>query len=199
MTPLQEFQYKAETTPDGILGRKTLKAGAVFLGITPMQAVHFFAQCSHETAGFRHFKENLNYSASTLLRVFGKYFDEYEAEEYERQPEAIANIVYANRLGNIQSGDGWKYRGRGAIQLTGKKNYKNFSKYAGVNFIDYPDRVADQFAFESALFFFETNNLFDLCIDTEPYTVKKLTRRINGGYNGLKHRIELTQKYATYI
>ncbi len=201
MNPLETFQMKIGTSPDGDFGPMTFRKGKKYLSISDIEAVHFFAQCAHETAGFKMFKENLNYSADGLLKVFGKYFNEENVTEYARNPEKIANRVYANRMGNgdEQSGDGWKYKGRGAIQLTGKNNYEKFSENQGVGFISNPDLVETDYAFESAIHFFNVNNLFSICTDLTEETVKKLTKRINGGYNGLDHRIELTNKYSNYI
>lgn len=150
----------------------------------------FLAQCGHESGGFRVRTENLNYSAKALDAVFGKYFKKAgrSATKYERQPELIANIVYADRMGNgdTESGDGWKHRGRGYIQLTGKNNYDSFSSYIGVEMdetIEYLDTV--QGALESACWFWKENNLNKYADEGD---VKGMTKRINGGYNGLKDR-----------
>jgi len=203
MNPLQRLQEKAGIEPDGIFGKNTFKHCSKVLGIDKhSKAVHFWAQVGHETGNFKHFEENLNYSSDALLRVFGRYFkDREEANNYAREPEKIASKVYANRMGNgdEESMDGWKYRGRGALQLTGKNNYKSFSDYLGVDVIKNPNLVVDKYAFESAMFFFDSNNLWQICLGgLDEKTIKKLTKRINGGYNGIEHRIELTNKYATY-
>ena len=202
MTPLQLIQQKAGTTPDNDFGPKSFAAINDLLGITDLQGAHFWAQVAHETAMFRRFEENLNYSAKGLLSVFGKYFySENQAEAYERQPEQIANRVYANRMGNgdEDSGDGWKYRGRGALQLTGKNNYAAFTQATGIDHIGYPDAVANEFAFDSAVWFFKSNNLFAICQDLTNPTITRLTKRINGGTNGIQHRTELTHTYAAFI
>ena len=152
---------------------------------------------------YKAFSENLNYSASGLSKIFGKYFPGDLEEEYARKPEKIASRVYGNRMGNgdEESGDGWKYRGRGALQLTGKNNYTAFAKYLDKpEILDNPDLVANEYAFESAMFFFDKNNLWSICdkgIDSN--TITKLTRRINGGTNGLDHRKNLTLKYYEYV
>ena len=203
MNALQLLQQKAGTTPDGKFGPATFAAAKQLLGLTDNRAVHFFAQCCHESGHFKYFSENLNYSADALLRVFGKYFkDQAQAEAYARQPEKIANRVYANRMGNgdESTGDGWKYRGRGAIQLTGKNNYVQFAQHIGNHaLIVAPDAVETDYAFDSALYFFNANNLWEICdrgiTDAE---VTALTRRINGGFNGLGERIKLTEQYAAY-
>ena len=203
MNALQLLQQKAGVTPDGKFGPMTFKAAASVLHLTDVRAVHFFAQCAHETGMFAKFEENLNYSAGALVAVFGKYFTVEEAEEYARQPERIANRVYADRMGNggTTSGEGWKYRGRGALQLTGKNNYRDFaSSIQSLTLLDNPDAVATDYAFESARWFFDKNGLWTICDQgTDDNVVKALTRRINGGYNGLEHRVQLTKKYAGYI
>jgi putative chitinase len=197
------LQEKIGSTPDGIFGPNTLRKAMEFYKMTPERAAHFFAQTAHETGEYRLFSENLNYSSKGLQAVFGKYFPGNLEESYARQPEKIANRVYGNRMGNgdEESGDGWKYRGRGALQLTGKNNYKAFSEYLDKpEILDNPDLVTEEYAFESALFFFERNNLWSICdkgINED--SIKKLTRRINGGYNGLEHREKLTKKYYRWL
>ena len=156
---------------------------------------HFFSQILHESGCMRFNMENLNYSSKALRAVFGKYFKTKEqADAYARKPEKIANRVYADRMGNgsESSGDGWKYRGRGLIQLTGKNNYKAFAKWMGDDTIlDDPDRVATDYAVHSAVFFWDKNNLNKIA-DKDDAT--KMTKRINGGLNGLSHRKELLNK-----
>lgn len=197
------LQEKIGSTPDGIFGPNTLRKAMEFYKMTPERAAHFFAQTAHETGEYRLFSENLNYSSKGLQAVFGKYFPGNLEESYARQPEKIANRVYGDRMGNgdEESGDGWKYRGRGALQLTGKNNYKAFSEYLEKpEILDNPDLVTEEYAFESALFFFERNNLWSICdkgINED--SIKKLTRRINGGYNGLEHREKLTKKYYRWL
>lgn len=158
---------------------------------THLRCAHFLAQVLHESTRLSRVRENLNYSKTGLRKTFPKYFSEQQAVDYARQPERIANRVYANRLGNGDeaSGDGWKYRGRGLIQLTGKDNYQRFSDWIGDDVVTHPDRVASRYAVECALFFWERNNLNALA---DADDVNTLTRRINGGYNGLQDRVELT-------
>ena len=197
------LQEKIGVTADGAFGPNTLRAGMAFYEMTPYRAAHFFGQTGHETAAFKLFSENLNYSASGLSKIFGKYFPGDLEKVYAREPEKIASRVYGNRMGNgnEESGDGWKYRGRGALQLTGKNNYTAFAKYLDrPEILDNPDLVATEYAFESAMFFFDKNNLWSICdkgIDSN--TITKLTRRINGGTNGLDHRKVLTLKYYEYV
>jgi len=156
---------------------------------TPVRQAMFLSQIAHESGNFCHVSENLNYSVNGLRSVFGKYFpNDNLAAEYARKPEKIANRVYANRMGNAEesSGDGWKYRGRGLIQLTGKNNYTAFSLAADNNALLEPELVSEpELAVQSAGWFWDTNGLNALA-DTG--SVKRVTRRINGGYNGLEDR-----------
>jgi putative chitinase len=162
---------------------------------TPQRIAAFLAQCGHESGGWTVFEENLNYSAKGLNGIFKKYFPTLEsALPYERKPEMIANKVYGGRMGNgpESSGDGYKYRGRGPIQLTGKSNYTQFAKDMfddWQNVIENPDWVtADRdFALMSAIWFWNKNGL-NKWADTGD--IKELTRRINGGYIGLEDRIK---------
>jgi predicted chitinase len=162
---------------------------------TRLRLAHFFAQVLHESGSMRFDMENLNYSSDALRRVFGKYFPTAEdADACARNPEKIANRVYANRMGNgdERSGDGWKYRGRGLIQLTGRSNYKAFADWIGdPRVMDDPDLVAIEYAVHSAVFFWVRNDLNRLADNDD---VVGVTTRINGGVNGLAHRRELLNK-----
>jgi putative chitinase len=161
---------------------------------TPKRIAAFLAQCGHESGGWVIFEENLNYSAQGLNGIFKKYFPTIEsAQPYARQPEKIANKIYANRMGNgsEESGDGFKYRGRGPIQLTGKSNYTAFAKEMfddWQNVVDNPDWVTEDkdFALMSAIWFWNKNKLNALA-DVED--IKLMTKKINGGYIGLDDRI----------
>ncbi len=201
---LKHLQTKIGVTADGAFGPGTLKAAAAFYKMTPERAAHFFGQTAHETGEFKLFSENLNYSKDGLKRTFGKYFPgETLAESYARNPEKIANRVYGSRMGNGDeaSGDGWKYRGRGALQLTGKANYEAFAKYLGTDeVVTNPDLVATKYAFESAMFFFERNKLWAICDQgINDTAILALTKRINGGTHGLEDRKAKTYKYYEYV
>ena len=200
---LKSLQERAGVAADGAFGPGTMKAAMVMLKLTPIRAAHFFAQTSHETGGFKAFSENLNYSAQGLQGIFGKYFPGNLEESYARQPEKIANRVYASRMGNGNeaSGDGWKYRGRGALQLTGKANYEAFAKYLGTNeIIENPDLVATKYSFDSAMFFFDRNKLWSICDQgINDTAILALTKRINGGTHGLDDRKVKTYKYYEYV
>ena len=130
---LISLQTKLGIAADGAFGPGTIKAAMAYYKMTPERAAHFFAQTAHESGGFKVFSENLNYSAQGLQGIFGKYFPGNLEESYARKPEKIANRVYASRMGNGDeaSGDGWKFRGRGALQTTGKDNYSQFAKHLG--------------------------------------------------------------------
>ncbi len=158
---------------------------------TPERVAAFIAQCAHESGGFKFLKENLNYRAESLLKVFPKYFKTLdEAKAYEKKPEKIANRIYGNRMGNgpEESGDGFRYCGRGLIQLTGKENYSWFAAS-----LEIPVEEASEYletfegAVQSACWFWETNNLNQWADKKDILT---LTKRINGGTIGLDDRIK---------
>jgi len=161
---------------------------------TPLRVAHFIAQCAHESGNFVFIKENLNYRAESLTKTWPRLFPTMEiARQYEKQPERIANRAYGNRMGNGDeaSGDGWRYCGRGLIQLTGKDNYTFFAGSLGISVEDAADYLATfEGAAQSACWYWEQNNLnrFADANDT-----KGLTRAINGGYLGLEDRIKHTQ------
>lgn len=156
---------------------------------TPLRQAHFLAQVAHESGGFKFVEENLNYSAKALYGVFRKYFPNLEAAEgYARQKQKIANKVYANRLGNGSeaSGDGWKYRGRGLIQLTGKANYQSFSNSAGIDAVANPEQVATpEYAMASACWYWQSRKINQYADADDLYMV---TKRVNGGTNGIESR-----------
>jgi putative chitinase len=200
---LINLQQKIGVTADGAFGPGTFKKAASYYKLSPARAAHFFAQTAHESGGFKTFSENLNYGAKGLRSIFGKYFPtDALARAYERQPQKIANRVYANRMGNGDeaSGEGWLYRGRGALQLTGKSNFKAFSDYIGrPDVMTNPDLVATELCFESALWFFDKNKLWSICDKgINDAAILALTKRINGGTHGLDDRRMKTKKYAQW-
>ncbi len=160
---------------------------------TPLRLAHFLAQCGHESGGFKAIIENLNYSTDGLKRIFGKYFPGDLAASYARQPEKIASRVYGSRMGNgdESTGEGYKFRGRGYIQLTGKSNYTNFAKFIGEDTVANPDLVATKYPLASAAFFFDSNKLWSICDKgADEATVTAVTKRVNGGTIGLPDRIK---------
>ena len=179
--------------PDAVIAQIPDTA-ARFNITTPLRLAHFLAQCGHESGGFKAVKENLNYSAKGLMGIFKKYFPTATmATAYERQPEKIANRVYASRMGNgnEHSGDGYKFRGRGYIQLTGKENYTRFDATVPENIVADPDLVATKYPLASAAFFFNSNKLWTICDQgATPNVVTAVTKRVNGGTIGLADRVK---------
>lgn len=201
---LVELQKKIGLKADGVFGPETFNAAVVYFKITPIQGAHFFGQTHHETGGFKLFSENLNYGAAGLKKTFKKYFpDDATAKKYERKPEMIANRVYGGRMGNgpEATGDGYKFRGRGALQLTGKDNYKQFATFIGKgDLLTNPDLVASLYAFESAIFYFKRNALWPVCAKgVDDATIKQVSIAVNGGTIGLDDRIIQTKKFAKWI
>lgn len=200
---LVKLQEKIGVKPDGSLGPATLKAAMKYFKLTKEETAHFFGQTAHETGGYNAFSENLNYSAKGLLTTFKKYFNETTAQQYARQPEKIASRVYANRMGNGNeaSKEGWIFRGRGALQTTGKGNYKAFSEsIKKPEIMTNPDLVATDYAFEAAKFFFDKNKLWDIAKKgVTDATILAITKKINGGTNGLEDRVSLTKRYYSWL
>jgi putative chitinase len=164
----------------------------------PLRLAHFLAQCGHESAGFKAVQENLNYSADGLKKIFPKYFPGNLAEGYARNPEKIASKVYGSRMGNGDetTKEGFKFRGRGYIQLTGKDNYTKFAKFIGEDTVGNPDLVATKYPLASAAFFFDSNKLWEICDKgADDTTVTAVTKRVNGGTIGLADRIKHFKEY----
>jgi len=161
---------------------------------TPLRVAHFVAQCAHESGNFVFVRENLNYKAASLQKIFGKYFPTAElAAQYANRPEMIANRIYASRMGNGNeaSGDGWRYHGRGLIQLTGQDNYTFFAGSLDITVQDAADYMETfEGAAQSACWFWEQNNLNRFA---DANDVRGLTRAINGGYIGLEDRQSHTE------
>ena len=170
---------------------------------TLLRLSHFLAQCGHESANFRAFKENLNYSAEGLNKTFKKYFPTLEsAKDYARQPERIASKVYANRMGNGNeaSKDGFKYLGRGFIQLTGKANYLEFDKSVSEDIMANPELVATKYPLASAAWFWDKNGLNTIADKgATDAVVKSITKRVNGGTIGLEDRIQHFNEFYSLL
>lgn len=170
---------------------------------TPLRLAHFLAQTGHESGGFKATTENLNYGAKGLLGIFKKYFPtEAKALEYERKPEKIANLVYGGRMGNgpEASGEGYKFRGRGYIQLTGKDNYKAFDAVVPEDILANPDLVASKYPLLSAAWFFHKNGLHKLADGgATDAVVTSITKRVNGGTIGLADRIKHFKEYHNLL
>ena len=167
-----------------------------------LRLAHFLSQCGHESGGFKAVSENLNYSADGLKKIFGKYFPGNLNESYAKQPEKIASRVYGNRMGNGDeaSKEGYKFRGRGYIQLTGKANYTKFTQFIGEDCVENPDLVATKYPLASAAFFFDSNKLWAICDKgADDATVTSVTKRVNGGTLGLSDRIKHFKEYYNLL
>lgn len=158
---------------------------------TPKRQAAFIGQCGHESNNFRTLEENLYYSANALMRVWPSRFPDHDvAEKYANKPEKIANKVYAGRMGNTEDGDGWKYHGRGLIQLTGKDNYTRCGEALGIDLVNNPDLLLEpEFAAASAGWFWRKHGLNQLA-DLGDWVA--ITKRINGGIHGIDDRVART-------
>lgn len=167
-----------------------------------LRLAHFLAQCAHESANFTAVEENLNYSASGLLKVFPKYFNEKSAEECAHNRVAIASRVYADRMGNgdEDSQEGWVYRGRGFIQLTGKNNYKQFSNEVPEDLVVRPELVSTKYPLLSAAWFWSQRKLNEMAdMGSSENEIASITKRVNGGFNGLEERSKYFDRYHSAI
>jgi len=200
--PASEFKLEALKghLPDSVISQIPDTAKK-FNITTVLRLAHFLAQCGHESGGFKAVSENLNYSADGLKKIFGKYFTG-DATAYAKNPEKIASKVYANRMGNGDeaSKEGWKFRGRGYIQLTGKSNYQGFTKFIGEDCVANPDLVATKYPLASAAFFFDSNKLWSICDKgADDATVIAVTKRVNGGTIGLPDRIKHFKEFYNLL
>ena len=186
--------------PDSVIAQIP-ETAAKFNITNSLRLAHFLAQCGHESGSFKAVSENLNYSADGLKKIFGKYFPG-DATSYARNPEKIASKVYANRMGNGDeaSKEGFKFRGRGYIQLTGKSNYAGFTKFIGEDCVSNPDLVATKYPLASAAFFFDSNKLWSICDKgADDATVTAVTKRVNGGTIGLADRIKHFKEFYNLL
>ncbi len=187
--------------PDAVIAQIP-ETAAKFNITNNLRLAHFLAQCGHESGGFKAVSENLNYSADGLKKIFPKYFPGNLAESYARNPEKIASKVYGGRMGNGDetTKEGFKFRGRGYIQLTGKANYTNFAKFIGEDTVANPDLVATKYPLASAAFFFDSNKLWAICDKgADDATVTAVTKRVNGGTIGLVDRIKHFKEYYNLL
>jgi len=187
--------------PDAVLVQIP-ETAAKFNITNNLRLAHFLSQCGHESGGFKAVSENLNYSADGLKKIFGKYFPGNLNESYAKQPEKIASRVYGNRMGNGDeaSKEGYKFRGRGYIQLTGKANYTKFTQFIGEDCVSNPDLVATKYPLASAAFFFDSNKLWAICDrGADDATVTSVTKRVNGGTLGLSDRIKHFKEYYNLL
>ena len=187
--------------PDAVLVQIP-ETAAKFNITNNLRLAHFLSQCGHESGGFKAVSENLNYSADGLKKIFGKYFPGNLNESYAKQPEKIASRVYGNRMGNGDeaSKEGYKFRGRGYIQLTGKANYTKFTQFIGEDCVSNPDLVATKYPLASAAFFFDSNKLWAICDrGADDATITSVTKRVNGGTLGLSDRIKHFKEYYNLL
>lgn len=170
---------------------------------TPLRLAHFLSQCAHESGSFSLTRENLSYSADRLMVIFPKYFPTIEvAKQYERNQVKIGSRVYANRMGNgdEKSEEGYKFRGRGYIQLTGKDNYKAFDKFVTEDIVAEPELVSSKYPLMSAAWFFDKNNLWKLCdVGAGEDVVKNVTKRVNGGMHGYDDRLKKFKMFLGFV
>ena len=201
--PASSFKLEALRghIPDAVIAQ--IPDTAVKFNITnTLRLAHFLAQCGHESANFKAVSENLNYSADGLKKIFGKYFPGNLNESYARQPEKIAARVYGGRMGNGDevSKDGFKFRGRGYIQLTGKSNYAAFDKFVDDDILANPDLIATKYPLMSAAFFFNNNKLWSICDQgATNQVVTSVTKRVNGGTIGLPDRIKHFNEFYSLL
>lgn len=210
---IARFQAKLGIVQDGVFGPKSLKAAREYFGVNSYAIASFFANCHHETGGFVRFEENLNYSdPARIVGVFRKFdldkdrvIDHEEivlARQYIRQPEKLANFVYGGRMGNKRPGDGWMFRGRGALHLTGADNYRGFahSAPAFAQAFEFPELVANEFAFDSAAHFFDKNGIWEIAgRGVRDEVITQVRRKVNGGTHGLDEVKRLTKQYFNWL
>ena len=201
---LKILQAKCNVADDGSFGPNTARAIAKRYELSDKRGAHLLGQAHHESGGFKRTKEGLYYSTpERLMAVWPSRFKSVEdAQPYVKNPEALANKVYNGRMGNEEgSNDGFKFSGKGFIQLTGRSNYRSFSSDMRLpEVMQHPNFVETEYAFESALWFFRANNLFKLCdqgVDSD--TIKAVTKKVNGGTHGLKDREEQTKKIYEWL
>jgi putative chitinase len=193
----------AGKVPAGVIAQ--IPETAAKFGITTnLRLAHFLAQCALESIGFTATVENLNYSAQRIPQVFGKYFRGVDPTPYAHNPQKLGSRVYANRMGNGDeaSGDGFKFRGRGYIQLTGKNNYTGFSKFVGEDCVANPDLVATKFPLSSAAFYFSSNNIWSICDrGADDATVRRVSVAVNGADppNALNERMQNFKKFISAL
>jgi putative chitinase len=199
------LQMKIGVTADGSFGPNTARAIAKHYDLSPNRGAHLLGQSHHESGGFKRTTEGLYYSTPERIQaVWPSRFPTVEsAEPYAKNPQGLANKVYSSRMGNGDeaSGDGFAFAGKGFLQLTGKSNVKAFAADMKLpEVLEYPSKLAEEYAFETALWFFQKNGLFAIADDgVSDDAIKRISRRVNGGYHGLEDRINQTRKIHTWL
>jgi putative chitinase len=197
------LQARIGTTADGEFGPNTARAIAKHFNLSPARGAHLLGQAAHESGGFKHTRESLYYSSPERIQaVWPSRFPTVEdAEPYARNPAGLAGKVYAGRMGNKNMAQASLYIGRGFLQLTGRNNYRSFSSDMGLpKVMTDPDLVANEYAFETALWFFNKNGLFAIADEgVTDDAIKRITKRVNNGYHGLDHRSQQSKKIHTWL
>ena len=199
---LKSLQSKCGCSPDGSFGPNTARAIVKHYELSPKRGAHLLGQVVHESGSFKLTRENLNYSAESMMRVWPSRFPTKEsAEPYARNPKALAENVYFGRMGNDSKEKASLYIGRGFLQLTGFSNVKAFASDMGKpEVIEDPSLLEKEYAMDTAIWFFKKNNLWKICDEgVSDSVIRKLTKKINGGYTGLDHRIKETNKIYEWV
>ena len=199
---LKLLQEKCGCSPDGSFGPNTARGIVKHYELSPERGAHLIGQVIHESGSFKLTRENLNYSVESMMRVWPSRFPTKEsAEPYARNPKALAENVYFGRMGNDSKEKASLYIGRGFLQLTGFNNVKAFASDMGrPEVMEDPSLLEEDYAMDTAIWFFQKNNLWKICdegVNDDP--IKRLTRKINGGYTGLDHRIKETKKVYEWV
>ena len=198
---LKSLQSKCGCSPDGSFGPNTARAIVKHYELSPERGTHLLGQVVHESGSFKLTKENLNYSVEAMMRVWPSRFPTKEsAEPYAKNPKALADKVYSGRMGN-KEGEGHKWIGRGFLQLTGFNNVRSFASDMRLpEVMDDPTLLEKEYAMDTAIWFFRKNNLWKICDEgVSDSVIRKLTKKINGGYTGLDHRIKETKKIYEWV
>ena len=199
---LKMLQEKCGCSPDGAFGPNTARAIVKHYELSPERGAHLLGQVVHESGTFRYTRENLNYSVEAMMKVWPSRFPtEESAEPFAKNPKALAENVYFDRMGNDTKEKASAYIGRGFLQLTGYNNVRSFASDMRVpEVLDNPKLLEEDYAMETALWFFKKNNLWKICDEgVSDDTIKRLTKRINGGYTGLDHRVKETKKIYEWL
>ena len=199
---LKMLQEKCGVTPDGAFGPNTAKAIVTHYDFSPERGAHLLGQVVHESGTFRYTRENLNYSVDAMMKVWPSRFPtEESAEPFAKNPKALAENVYFGRMGNDTKEKASSYIGRGFLQLTGYNNVRSFASDMRVpEVLENPKLLEENYAMDTAIWFFKKNNLWKICDEgVSDDTIKRLTKRINGGYTGLDHRVKETKKIYDWL
>jgi len=199
---LKILQEKCGCSPDGSFGPNTARGIVKYYDLSPERGAHLLGQVIHESGTFKYTRENLNYSVDAMMKVWPSRFPtEDSAKPYARNPKALAENVYFDRMGNDTKEKASLYIGRGFLQLTGYNNVRSFASDMRVpDVLNNPSLLEEEYAMDTAIWFFKKNNLWKICDEgVNDDAIKRLTRKINGGYTGLDHRIKETKKVYEWV